>query len=417
MKPSMRLFTIVATGYAIAATVHADEVTDWNQIFLQANITAGTDPVLSGRLAAIVQGAVFDATNGIEREYSPIHVPLDGPPGGSIRAAAVQAAYTTLVAIFPAQKSMLDANLASSLAAIASSESKNATRRGIDWGRTVAESILQWRSTDGFSPPPPNYSGGSEPGQWRPTPSAFAFGLRPQFATMTPWVIKTPSQFRPAGPPRLNSFRYTADFNETKTMGSAASSIRTPDQTVYARFWNSAPATYLWNRVAVSLAKERNLTLSENARLLAMLNLAIADGTIACWDAKYTYSFWRPVSAIPLADTDGNPDTDPDFGWTPLIISPPHPEYPSAHSTLSAAALNVLAIFFGEITSFTVESYGMPGVTRSFTDFSSPAAEIKNARIFAGIHFRSSCNDGVSLGVAVAEYVLDHSMRLRHPER
>jgi hypothetical protein len=234
---------------------------------------------------------------------------------------------------------------------------------------------------------------------------------------MTPWVIKTPSQFRPAGPPRLNSFRYAADFNETKTMGSAASSIRTPDQTVYARFWNSAPATYLWNRVAVSLAKERNLTLSENARLLAMLNLAIADGTIACWDAKYTYSFWRPVTAIPLADTDGNPDTDPDFGWTPLIISPPHPEYPSAHSTLSAAALNVLAIFFGEITSFVVESYGMPGVTRSFTDFSSPAAEIKNARIFAGIHFRSSCNDGVSLGVAVAEYVLDHSMRLRHPER
>jgi membrane-associated phospholipid phosphatase len=148
-----------------------------------------------------------------------------------------------------------------------------------------------------------------------------------------------------------------------------------------------------------------------------MLNVAVADGAIACWDAKYTYSFWRPVTAISLAGTDGNPDTDPDSGWTPLIITPPHPEYPSAHSTVSAAALSVLSVFFGEITSFTVDSYGMPGVTRSFADFSSAAAEIKNARIFGGIHFRNSCNDGQSLGVAVAEYVLDHSMRRRQPER
>jgi membrane-associated phospholipid phosphatase len=234
---------------------------------------------------------------------------------------------------------------------------------------------------------------------------------------MTPWVIKAPSQFRPAGPPRLNSLRYTADFNESKTTGSIASSIRTPDQTLYAQFWNSATVTYLWNRTAVSLATEHNFTLSDNARLLAMLNVAVADGAIACWDAKYTYSFWRPVTAISLAGTDGNPDTDPDSGWTPLIITPPHPEYPSAHSTVSAAALSVLSVFFGEITSFTVDSYGMPGVTRSFADFSSAAAEIKNARIFGGIHFRSSCNDGQSLGVAVAEYVLDHSMRRRQPER
>jgi len=417
MKRSMRLLISLVIGCATAATAHADEVTDWNQIFLQANIDAGTNPLFSSRLAAIVQAAVFDAVNGIERKYSPIHVPLDGPLGGSIRAAAVQAAYTTLVAIFPAQKSMLDSSLAGSLAVIANAEDKNAMRRGIEWGRTVAESILQWRSTDGFSPAPPDYSGGSEPGQWRPTPPAFAFGLGPQFATMMPWVIKRPSQFRPHGPPQLNSLRYTADFNESKTIGSVTSSIRTPDQTLYAQFWNSATVTYLWNRTAVSVATERNFTLSDNARLLAMLNVAIADGAIACWDAKYTYSFWRPVTAIPLAGADGNPDTDPDSDWTPLIVTPPHPEYPSAHSTASAAALSVLSVFFGEITSFTVDSYGMPGVARSFADFSSAAAEIKNARIFGGIHFRSSCNDGQSLGVAVAEYVLDHSMRRRQPER
>jgi membrane-associated phospholipid phosphatase len=200
-------------------------------------------------------------------------------------------------------------------------------------------------------------------------------------------------------------------------MGSAASSLRTSDQTLYTQFWNSAPATYFWNRVAVSIAAERNFTLSDNARLLAILNIAIADGAIACWDAKYTYSFWRPVTAIPLADTDSNSYTDPDSGWTPLLITPPHPEYPSAHSTLSGAAMSVLAVFFGENTSFTVESYGMPSVMRSFTDFSSAAAELKNARIFGGLHFRSSCNHGHTLGADVAEYVLDHSMRRRHPER
>ncbi|MFL6416638.1 MAG: vanadium-dependent haloperoxidase [Bryobacteraceae bacterium] len=281
----------------------------------------------------------------------------------------------------------------------------------------MAESIVQWRSTDGFTSSAPSYTGGSEPGQWRPTPPAFAFGLAPQFATITPWIIKTPGQFRPPGPPRLNSFRYTTDFNETKSMGSPASASRTPEQTLYAQFWNSAAATYLWNRVAVSIAAERNFTLSDNARLLATLNIAIADGAIACWDAKYTYSFWRPVTAIPLADTDNNPYTQHDSDWTPLLITPPFPEYPSAHSVLSSAALSVLAVFFGENTSFIVESYGMPGVTRSFTDFSSAAVELKNARIFGGLHFRTACNHGEVLGRDVGEYVLDHSMRRRHDER
>jgi len=411
------LLPALAIACATGSTAHADEVTDWNQIFLQANIAAGSNPIFSTRFAAIVHSAVFDAINGIERKYSPIHVPLDGPPGVSISAAAVQAAYTTLVDIFPAQKSMLDSKLASSLAVIASSENMSAVRAGIDWGRNVAESILQWRRTDGFTSSPPNYTGGSEPGQWRPTPPFFGFGLAPQFATMTPWVIKTPSQFRPAGPPRLNGFRYTTDFNETKSMGSGASSLRTAEQTIYTQFWNSAPATYLWNRVAVSLATEHNFTLSDNAHLLATVNIAIADGTIACWDAKYTYSFWRPITAITLADSDNNPYTDADPGWTPLVFTPPHPEYPSAHSALSGAAMGVLAVFFGENTSFTVESYGMPEVTRSFTDFSSAAAELKNARIFGGLHFRTSCNHGEVLGKGVAEYVLDHSMRRKYPER
>jgi hypothetical protein len=320
-----------------------------------------------------------------------------------------------LILPYPAQKATFDARLAVSLAVLGEQESSAAIASGLAWGQTVADAILLWRSTDGFTPAPPPFLGGTAVGQWRPTPPAFAPGAVPQFAYMTPWAIVAPSQFRPTGPPALTSARYAKDFNETKTFGSISSSIRTPDQTVYAWFWASTSASFFWNNVAVSLvnsaSSDPDHSSLQEARLLAQLNVAIADATIACWDAKYTYVSWRPVTAIPLADTDGNPKTLPDPAWMPLFATPAHPEYPSAHSCLSAAAGAVLANRFGDRTHFSVESDLMPGVVRSFKSFSSALDEVKNARIFAGLHFRFSTDDGETLGASVAEYVLDQTVQ------
>jgi membrane-associated phospholipid phosphatase len=241
---------------------------------------------------------------------------------------------------------------------------------------------------------------------------------------MTPWVISVPSQFRPDGPPALTSARYTMDFNETKTMGSISSVIRTTDQTIYAWFWAQSTAPYLWNHVADALIERsdrdeedefgrrgnRPNSLLENARVLALLDLAMADAAIACWEAKYYYVFRRPGTAIPLADTDGNPATSPDPSWMPLFATPNHPEYPSGHSTVSGAAAVVLASFFGEMKHFTMDRDLLIGVTRSFSSFSQALTEVKNARVFAGIHFRSACDDGQATGIQVGNWVLDHAL-------
>ncbi len=411
-------FALAGLAGGLATAARADEVTDWNRIMFEAALVPpATSPIVMTRVAAIVQASVFDAVNGIERRYTPVHVDPAAPPGASRRAAAVQAAYAALVRLYPAQKNALDEKLADSLAAISSgpaAENSESIARGIDWGQTVADAIWAWRSTDGFAPPPPPFLGGTNVGEWRPTPPGFLPGAVPQFAYMTPWAISSPSQFRPAGPPALASARYATVFNETKSMGSISSSLRTADQTLASRFWASTSANYLWNSVAVGLGAERHNTLSENARLLALLNIAMADAAIACWDAKYHYVFWRPVTAIPLAATDGNPDTTEDPSWAPLLTTPNHPEYPSAHSTVSGAAATVLADFFGEETSFSVDSDVMIGVLRSFSSFSAAQDEVKDARIFAGIHYRSSCDDGQATGTAVAGYALANSLQPVH---
>lgn len=405
------LASIVSCVLALGGAALADEVTDWNQIMLQSALAATppTSPLVMSRVAAIVQVSVFDAVNGIERRYTPIHVEPAAEKGASRRAAAVQAAYAALVDIYPAQKTNLDALRAASLAGISSgpgAEHSQSIARGIAWGQTVADAIWAWRSTDGFTPPPPPYLGDSGVGHWRPTLPAFLPGAGPQFATMVPWVIESPSQFRPAGPPALDSARYTSDFIETKTMGSLTSVARTADQTLASQFWAASTASYYWNTIAVSVGEAHNNTLTDNARLLALLDVTMADAAIACWDAKYTYSFWRPVTAIPLAATDGNPLTIDDPAWLPLLITPNHPEYPSGHSTVSGGAAEVLTSWYGDATTFSVGSDVMIGVVRSFTSFSDALSEIKDARIDAGIHFRSACDDGQVTGISVADYVL-----------
>jgi membrane-associated phospholipid phosphatase len=398
--------TLIAPGPAIA-----DDVTDWNQYMFQAALIEKTSPVVMTRVAAIVQASVFDAVNGIERRYTPIHVKPVAPKRASRRAAAVQAAYATLIKLYPNETSTFDANRTASLAAIMRVEEPNSVALGVRWGQRAADAILEWRSTDGFSPAPPPFLGGTEVGQWRPTSPALLPGAVPQFAYMTPWVLLSPSQFRPAGPPELNSERYAQVFNETKLMGSLSSPLRTADQTLASLFWNASTTSSYWNRIAILLGATRHMSLSENARMLAAVDVAMADAAIACWDAKYHYLFWRPLTAIPLADTDGNQATTPDSTWIPLFATPAHPEYPSGHSTTSSAAATVLTRFFGENSSFMVTSDVMLGVVRSFPSFAAALAEITDARVFAGIHFRTACDDGQAVGTTVAEYVLTNAFQ------
>lgn len=391
----------------LSATAKADEITDWNQQLQQALLTAGTNPIVSSRSSAIVQAAVFDAVNGIERRYTPIHVNFSAPRGASRRAAAVQAAYATLVNLFPAQLANLAAARAASLASIASDEAvedSQSIARGIAWGQAVAEDILLWRSTDGFTPAPPPFLGGLAVGQWRPTPPGFAPGAGPQFAYMTPWALDFPAQFRPPGPPALTSVQYTDDFDEVKEIGRDTSATRTADQTEIALFWaGNTPVS--WNRVARTVSADRHLTLSDNARLFGLLNVAMADAVISCWEAKYHYVFWRPVTAIVLANTDGNPATVADASWLPRLTTPAHPEYTSGHSTVSGAAATVLALYFRGDASFTLESETLPGVTRFYTDFSSAADEANDSRVYGGIHFRSACRDGRVAGDSIGSFV------------
>jgi len=406
--PRSPVVLIAALLWIAVLPAIADEVTDWNRIMFQTALVApATSPLVMNRNAAIVQVAVFDALNGIERRYQSIFVDPAAPRGASRRAAVVEAAYGTLVKLYPAQKPTLDAQREASLAAIASdaaAENSESIARGIEWGSSVAAAIWAWRLTDGFTPPPPPFLGGTDPGQWRPTPPGFLPGAGPQFAYMTPFSIPSPSSFRPAGPPSLTSARYAADFDETRTMGALTSASRTPDQTLAAQFWNVSTASSYWNRIAVELAAQRHTTMSENARLLALLDVAMADAAIACWEAKYHYVFWRPVTAIGFTEA----------GWTPLLITPNHPEYPSGHSTVSGAAAAVLGDYFGENTAFEIDSDVMLGVVRSFSSFPAALQEIKNARIFAGIHFRSACDDGQNVGIAVGTYVLEHEAAPLH---
>ena len=241
-------------------------------------------------------------------------------------------------------------------------------------------------------------------------------------------MIPSAFSFRPAGPPALTSPQYAKDFNETKLMGSQTSTARTSEQTLYAWLWATGSAPYLWNHVAVSLLEPRDDdgdnqnesrgsgrgTLLRNARVLAALNVAMADAGIGCWDAKYTFNFWRPTTAIRETANDGNEATTPDAGWTPLFATPAHPDYPSGHSCVSGAATVILANEFGEDTHFDVTSDLLLGVTRSFHSFTAALEEVKDARIFAGIHFRTACEDGTTLGKAVAQYVLEHKFQRVH---
>lgn len=397
----------VASG-VLQAAVHAapnNVVVDWNRNMLAAFATANVPPPAANRMGAIVQSAVFDAVNGIERRYTAIHVQPAGPEEASPQAAAVAASHTTLVALFPGQKANLDALFASSIQLLSDDEDMQAIDDGIAWGTSVGDQIVAWRSTDGFSATPPAYTFSTAPYQWQPTPPGIGPPKFRTLATTTPFALTSPSQFRPSGPPALTSARYTESFNEVKALGALNSTTRTAFQTQTAVFWQVDTVVAQWDRVADDLVVENHKNVLQSARILALTNLSIADTIIAVFDAKNAYNSWRPVTAIVHADEDGNPATTPDPTWLPLLVTPYFQEYPSAHSAVSSAAATTLASLFGEETTFTVTSLGLPGVQREFTTFNDAVNQVADARVFAGFHFRFSCDDGITLGAEVASYV------------
>jgi PAP2 superfamily len=398
---------IAALALGAPGLAKADTVTDWNATLIAGLEAAKLPPPTAARTSAIVQASVFDAVNGIERRYAPYHVNPAAPPGASRDAAAASAAYTALVALIPSQKPLFDQQFAATMAQISHNplDPGQSVLRGLDWGTTVANDILAWRATDGFDAVLPPYVNGTAPGNWQPTPPTFGPPLFRQFANMTPFALTSPAQFLPPGPPSLTSSRYAQDLNEVETLGSATSTTRTPEQTQTAVFWQMDTPAAMWNRVADQLASQNNTTLTQNARLLALMNIALADAIIGVWNAKNTYDFWRPITAIQAV-------ADPT--WAPLLPTPVFQEYPSAHSGVSNAAASVLASFYGDDTSFSVTSAGLPGVERDFTSFSSAVRQVEDARIYAGFHFRFSVIDGATLGAQVAAYVVQTLMQPVH---
>jgi len=413
---SLLLPLMVAVFSTPAVATVPDPVLQWIGIMNTTVLAGGSNPLVTTRVVALVSGSMFDAVNGINPRFTPLHVVAKGPSSASQRAAAIQAAFITLKEIYPTQRAVLRALRDASIASIASQENATSVAAGVQWGQRVAFAILDWRSSDGLVPNPPPFRGveslvgtPAAVGAWRPTPPLNASGAGPQFASMTPWVLTRPGQFRLPPPLQLSSPEFLADYNEVRTMGIFDGSGRTSDQSELALFWAGNTPLY-WNRIASQIATARSFSLSRNAHLFALMNVAMADAAIACWDSKYRYVFWRPITAI---RDPGSTNSDP--SWTPWLDflppgTPAHPEYPSGHSTVSGAAAFVLTNKFGDSTSFTVTSEVRPG-TRSFASFSSAVAEIADARVFGGIHYRTSCVRGNLLGQAVGHYVLVHAMR------
>ena len=406
-----------------------DQVLEWNQIFIDTLIATNTANSSSQRLGAIVHTAIFDAYNGIKRRYTPIFVHDEAPHGASRRAAVIAAGYTALVGLFPSRQAALDESYAASLAALSDNcddarQSRRRQRscirrieRGIAWGTDVAHAVLAWRATDGFSASYPPFTGGTAVGQWQPTPPAFGAMSAQGLAFTTMFVLDSNTQFRPGPPRSLISATYTDDFNAVKALGRKTESTRTPDQTALAPFWEGNASIH-WNQAANQMARANHLSMSDSNRLLAVLNVAMADTAITTWSAKRFYgslSFevtWRPVTSIPLAGTDGNPDTDPDPVWLPLINTPSHPEYPAGHPSLNGAAATILLSYFRRDQTFTLTTIGQPN--RTYTSIAQARSDGNNARVWGGMHYPSTVEISDAEGEAIANYVNLNSMQRLH---
>jgi hypothetical protein len=352
----------------------------------------------------MLHAAIFDAVNNIDRDFEPYAVrDRHVSRRASAQAAADQAAHDVLISLYPAFAAMLDSQLQRDLEPIPYGSDK---ADGIEEGQHVAAAILALRSNDGSALTPPPFVPKSQPGSYQLTPPNFAPADFIQWPQVTPFALGRANEFRPGPPPQLTSAEYTLSFNEVKSLGLISSTSRTADQTQIGQFWNGNIQDF-WNEIAQTAALTHHLDLAQSAHLFALLNITLADTTIAFFDTKYIYNLWRPVTAIQMAAIDNNPQTDQDPAWIPLSTkTAPDPSYLGAHSATSFAAAEVLRLSLGDQIVLDVTSESLSGVTRHFTSFSEAAEEAGLSRIYAGQHFRFDHLAGERLGQQVARSVL-----------
>src|SRR5262245_55784161 len=402
------------SGTADNGATSGQEVIKWNQLLrLQILRIPGAQPptISPGRSLAMLHIAIFDAVNSIARSFTPYFIAVQASRGASQQAAAAQAAHNVLIALYPQQQDMLDAALAESLDGLPA----DGCDQGSAVGQAVASAILDWRRTDGWEATPPPYVLPPEPGFWQPTPPGFSPATFTHYSGVVPFAIQHSRQFKPPPPPALTSAQYATDFNETKAIGRVDSPSRTADQTLVARLWAAVGTPTgsgdIYNTVAGDVALAVGSDLVQTARLFVLLNVALVDGLQTSYTSKFDYGVWRPVTAIQRAAEDGNPDTDPDPAWLPLIVTPPYPTYAGNAATIGAASATVLTHVFGtNDIAVTAHWEGTPGWTRAYPSFWAIADEQARSRIYGGIHFHFDTIAGQEIGTQVGTYLLDNFM-------
>jgi membrane-associated phospholipid phosphatase len=382
-------------------------VADWNRELITILGIPGAQPatVHPTRSFALLQAAEYDAVTSITHAGPAYIFSVPAPHGARPDAAADQAAHDVLTALYPSLKSAPDQMLASELAAIPDTRGK---QQGIRVGEIVAKRLIAIRSSDGSAATPPPFVAGNQPGDYRPTPPQFPAPVFTNWGSVTPFVLGSGRQFRPAPPPPITSVAYARALNQVKSLGQDSSTTRTADETTLAKFWGAAPIWNVWNEIAQKLAVTRPTSLEQAVTVFANLDLALADAAIGLYDAKYHYLVWRPVTAIREGSTAGNSRITGDPGWNPLAVTAPDPSYPGAHATFSQAAATVLSAFYGDHQRLIVSSDGDPGVRRTFGSLQAAANEATLSRIFAGQHTMIDEVAGQQLGHHVADLVLRH---------
>lgn len=395
-----------------AAVVHS-----WNDITLQAIRDERSAPPMASRALAMVSTAVFDAVNSIDGRYQSYSGVAAVSPLASTEAAAAAAARDVLVSLFPARTATFDAALTATLATLPVDAN---TTAGFNAGKTAATSIITLRTGDGKDAPS-TYAPSGLNGRWAPT-TAGGNAVLPQWGGVKPWAMTMGNQFRPLSPPGIDTTEYSSAFALVRQLGSNSSTVRRADQTATAFFWAGGPGTATppgqWNMIAQTVAEQQDLSTPEASRMYALLNIALADAAIACWDAKYAYDYWRPVTAIRNGSTDGNAGTPGDAAWTPLLTTPSFPSYTSGHSTFSSAAAAVLAAFYGTDTIPFTATSEVPGVAnRSFRSFTAAANEAGMSRIYGGIHFGFDNKAGLTAGRALGNWVASRMIPMQPAAR
>lgn len=391
---------------AAGTAANADVIHDWNEKAVAAGYTARQGPPPHTRIVAMVHLAMFEAVNSIDARYRPYRARLAAEPGASREAAAAAAAHYLLVRIYPEQAPDMDKALQASLAAVTDGAAR---AKGVRLGEQAGAAMMAERAKDGAAGPD-TYRPLTMPGKYVPTvlPAASRWG------GVRPFALKSGDQFRPAAPYALSSPDWTRDYDEVKRMGAKAGSARSAEQTDIARFWElTGAATY--NPLVRHLSATRRPDVTDNARLFALVAMAAADALIAVFDAKYTYNFWRPVTAIRNGDQHGNDAIERDAAWEPFISTPMHPEYPCAHCITQSAAASVLESFFGDsIPTVKLTSTTAPGLTRTFSRLSDYVNEVIDARVYDGVHYRTSGRVGADMGRKIGEYtVRNHLLPVR----